>query len=133
MDTPSKNVNFALSETAKRYLQRDLSVMEHSSIRGLVTCLTYSGGYAPERDGKILWDYRGPNFLIAGQKPEHLAAGGYYDLLGFRVWIGEREQRLLEGRTLTTIQYGSPEPAELLVIENVPDDYCAAMMRAGKI
>jgi len=43
------------------------------------------------------------------------------------------EQRLLEDRTLTTIQYGSPEPAELLVIENVPDNYFEAMMREGRI
>jgi hypothetical protein len=133
MDTPSKKVNFTLSETAKRYLQRGLSGAEQSSTRGLVTCLTYSGGYAPERDGKILWEYRGPNFLIAGQKPGNLRPGGYYDLLGFRVWIGEMEQRLLEDRTLTTIQYGSPEPAELLVIENVPDNYFEAMMREGRI
>jgi hypothetical protein len=43
------------------------------------------------------------------------------------------EQRLIEGRTLTTIQFGSPEPAELLVIENAPEDYFEAMMRGGKL
>ena len=132
-DKALRPLNFTLSDSAKQYLQRDLTAADQRSTRGLVTCLTYSGGYAPERGGMILWSYRGPNFLIAGQKPGNLRAGGYYDLLGFRVWIGEIEQRLLDGRTLTTIQYGSPEPVELLVIENVPDDYCEAMIRGGKL
>ena len=101
-------------------------------MRGLVPCLTYSGGFAPTRNGEILWNYRGPNFLIAGHKPGNLPVECYYDLLGFRVWIGKVEQRLLEGRTLTTIQYGSPEPAELLVMQNVPDDYFEAMIE-GRI
>ncbi len=116
---PGKSVNFTLSETGKRYI-RDLLTYsaEGMAARGLVACLTYSGGFEPERDGKILWSYRGPNFLIAGHKPQNLGAGEYYNLLGFRVWIGDIEHRLLEGRTLTTIQYGSPGPAELLVIEN---------------
>ena len=132
--THCKTVNFTVSETAKQYLQRNLSPFAgQMSARRLVTCLNYSGGYAPERDGKILWNYRGPNFLIAGQKPRNLRGGGYYDLLGFRVWIGEMEQTLLEGRNLTTIRYGSPEPAELLVIENAPEDFFETMMRSGKL
>lgn len=132
--TACKPVDFKMSETAKQYLQRALTSSAGGvSAQGLVVCLTYSGGYAPERNGKILWNYLGPNFLIAARRPGNLGAGGYYDLLGFRVWIGEREQKLLEGRKLATIKYGSPEPAELLVIENVPDNYCEAMMRAGKI
>jgi hypothetical protein len=131
---PCDGVNFRISEPAKQYLQSALALSsEQMSARGLMVCLTYSGGYAPTREGKILWNYRGPNFLIAGQKPGSLRAGGYYDLSGFRVWIGKTEQTLLEGRTLTTIQYGSPEPAELLVIENAPEDYFEAMMRGGKI
>jgi hypothetical protein len=126
-------LNFALSDSAKQYLQRDLTAAAQWSTRGLVTCLTYCGGLAPERDGKILWNYKGPNFSIGGQKPGKLRAGRYYDLLGFRVWIAEMEQRLLEGRTLTTIQFGSPEPGELLVIENAPEDYFEVMMRGGKL
>ena len=127
-------MNFTVSETAKQCLQRNLSLFSGDRAgRRLVTCLTYSGGYAPERDGKLLWNYQGPNFLIAGQRPGNLRAGGYYDLLGFRVWIGEMEQTLLESRTLTTIQYGSPEPAELLVIENAPEDYFEILMRGGKL
>jgi hypothetical protein len=126
-------LNFTLSESAKQYLQRDLAAADQWSTRGLVTCLSFSGGFAPERGGKILWNYKGPNFSIAGQKPEKLRPGGYCDLLGFRVWIGDMEQRLLEGRTPTTIQFGSPEPAELLVIENAPEDYFEAMMRGGKL
>src|SRR5436190_24239594 len=123
-DTPCKTVNFTVTETGKQYLQRGLSRFAgEMSERGLVTCLTYSGGFAPEKDGRILWSYRGPNFLIGGQGPGNLRAGGFYDLLGFRVWIGKTEQILLEGRTLTTLQYGSPDPEELLIIEGAPEDY----------
>jgi hypothetical protein len=132
-DTALSPLNFTLSEGAKEYLQRDLTLADQLSTRGLVTCLTYSGGFAPTRDGKVLWNYQGPNFLIAGQKPGNLGPGRYYDLLGFRVWIGKMEQALLEGRTLTTIQYGSLEPAELLVIQNVPDNYFEVMMREGRV
>lgn len=132
--TPYKTVNFTVSETAKQYVQRNLSRFAgEMSARGLVTCLTYSGAFAPEKDGKILWSYRGPNFLIAGQKPGNLRVGGYYDLLGFRVWIGKTEQILLEGRTLTTLHYGRPDPEELLVIEDAPEDYFETMVRAGKL
>ena len=127
------NVNFTLSETAKRHIVGALSTANQLSAGGLVTCLTFSGAYAPARDGQILWNYRGPNFLIAAQKSENLRPGAYCDLLGVRVWIGETEQILLDGKTLTIKQYGSPEPAELLVIENAPDDYFDAMMREGKL
>ncbi len=116
---PGNRVNFTLSETGKRYICDSLTYCAAGmAARGLVVCLTYSGGFEPQRAAKIVWSYRGPNFLIAGHKPQNVPAGEYYDLLGFRVWIGDIEHRLLEGRTLTTIQYGSPEPAELLVIEN---------------
>ena len=106
--------------------------MSECSAQGLVTSLTYSGGLAPKKDGKALWNYRGPNFLIAGQRPAHLRAGAYYDLLGFRVWIGQEEQILLKGKTLTTIHYGTPQPEELLVIEGVPDDYFETTIFGGK-
>ena len=125
------NATFSLSEAAEQYLQQSLaSSVGQMSERGLVTSLTYSGGYAPERDGKILWEYRGPNFLLAGQNPAQLGAGRYYDLLGYRVWIGEIEEILLRGKTLTMIQYGKPAPAELLVIKNAPEDYLEASLRA---
>ena len=77
------------------------------------------------------WDYRGPSFVIAGIKPERLGAGGYYDLLGQRVWISNAEQHLLSGRTLTTLSVDtdSPDPVELLVLENAPEDYFEQILR----
>jgi hypothetical protein len=130
-NTPCKGLNFALSETAKQYLQKVLSQFAGGmSARGLVPCLSYSGGFAPEKDGKILWQYRGPNFLLGGHKPKNLHAGKCYNLLGFRVWIGKIEEILLEGRTLTIIQYGNPDPQELLVIENAGEDYLEKTMQA---
>ena len=75
----------------------------------------------------------GAEFLDCRPKARESSGRWLLRLLGFRVWIGEMEQTLLKGRTLTTIQYGSPEPAELLVIENAPEDYFEIMMRAGKL
>jgi len=131
-NTPCHEVNFTLSEIAKDYLQRSLLIAENMSARGLVSCLSYSGGLTQEKDGKTLWNYSGPNFLIVGQKPQHLGTGRYYDLLGFRVWIGEIEQILLKGRTLTTLQCESPHGMELLVIENAPKNYFETIMSGGK-
>ena len=116
---------FTLTDSARQYLLRGLSI--ERSAQGLVTSLMYCGCLAPEKDGKVLWTYHGPNFLIAGQRPAHLRAGAYYDLLGFQVWIGEVEQILLKGKSLTTIHYGTPQPQELLVIDGAPADYFDTM------
>ena len=116
-------LNLTLSESAKVYLQKYLPFAAEMSRRGLVASLTYSGGMAHDVDGEVLWDYRGPNFVLAGAKPKPADAGGYFDLLGVRVWIGKTERTLLRGKTLTTIWYGNPHPEELLVIENAPPDY----------
>jgi len=78
----------------------------------------------------VLWEYRGPNFLLAGEEPGQPRPGRYFDLLGFRIWIGEIEELLLKGRTLTIIHHGSPEPAELLVIQGAPEDHLETTLRA---
>jgi hypothetical protein len=132
MSETTKPVNFTLSGSAKRYLQGHLAhLTEAASARRLVTCLTFSGGARVEKDGRTLWDYSGPCFTIAGIKPESLGEGGYFDLLGHRVWISRAEEYLLSRRTLTTQMVGtdSPDPGELLVIENAPEGYFEQILR----
>ena len=117
-----------MSEPAKRYFQSVKAFVSDMERRGLVTALTYSGGAAVDEGGKILWEYRGPNFLFGGLKQGELGTGNFYDLLGHKVWIREIEETLLEGMTLTTIMYGDPKPMELLVIENAPENFLERIM-----
>ena len=96
-----------------------------------------------EKNGKVLWEYKGPRFVIGAHKPENLIEGTLYDLLGFPVWMRDFDDHLLKGRVLTASMVGSPEPQEHLVIENAPEDYLkkfsqknagtvlAASLRAG--
>jgi hypothetical protein len=119
-----EKIKFTLSPSAKAHLVKILSNwVESTSQKGLVPILSFSGGGRMEKDGKILWEYRGPEFLIAGQRPEALRGGKYYDLLGFSVWIQDFEQRLLEGQVLTTIKIGNSNDYELFVLANAPDNY----------
>lgn len=121
---PRDKISFTLSSSAEAHLQKILpDWIDGMSKRELVSILSYSGGGRREKGGKVIWEYRGPLFLLAGQKRESLRDGKYYDVLGFPVWIGEIENLLLKGRVLTFIKVGSPEPEEYLVIENAPENY----------
>jgi hypothetical protein len=122
-NTSLKEPKFSLTDSARKHLLSTLPAFTSAvERRGLVTGLTYSGGMALDEGAKILWEYRGPNLLIGGLKQGELGAGNFYDLLGYKVWIREFEEALLEGMTLTTIMYGDPKPMELLVIENAPEN-----------
>ncbi len=124
--TGLKTPSFKMSDSARKYLRSALlSLSPRAQSRGTTVALTYSGGFAAEKDGKMLWQYQGPNFLVAGITAKNPRGGHYYDLLGFRVWIGEVEEALLNGLTLTTITYGESHPEELLVVENAPENFLA--------
>ncbi len=121
-----KTPAFSISASAEKYLRSALlSLHPRAESRGTVMALTYSGGAAVEKDGKMLWQYQGPNFLVAGITAKNPRGGHYYGLLGFKVWIGEVEEALLDGLTLTTITYGESHPEELLVVENAPENFLA--------
>jgi hypothetical protein len=122
---PTKDLNLRLSARARRYLKRCLDpFVGQMSQKGLATSVTYSGGCSvSDKNGRLLWEYRGPHFLIGGEKPESLREGQFYDLLGFRVWIRDRDAILLKSQTLTTIMYGDPHPDELLVPENASEHF----------
>lgn len=91
--------------------------------------LSYSGGGRAEKNGKIIWEYRGALFLLGGQRQEALQKGRYFDLLGFPVWIGEIDQLLLNGRVLTFMEVGTPKPFKHLVIENAPENFFQTVLR----
>jgi len=124
-----KEPKFSMTDSARRHLLSTLpaftSAMER---RGLLTGLTSSGGMDLNEAGKILWQYRGANLLIGGLKQGEPGVGNFYDLLGYKVWIREFEEALLEGVTLTTIMYGDPKPMELLVIENASENFLERCM-----
>ena len=127
---PCDKISFTLSKSAHEYLQKALpGCVEWMSKQNLVPILSFSGGGRHEKDGKVIWEYSGPLFLLAGQKREALRDGKYYDVLGFPVWIGEIDNLLLKGRVLTFMKVGSPEPVEQLVIENAPENYFETALR----
>ena len=123
-------LSFSLSQSAQNYLQE---ILQHRSDQphkpGFVPILSYSGGSRIENEGKVLSDYNGPNFLVGSQKLEALGPGKYYHLLGFPIWIDDSDNLLLKGRTLTVVEVGHPEPMELLVIENAPENYLEIVSR----
>jgi hypothetical protein len=131
-NTPLKEPGFSLSDSARNYFRSWLpDFAPDMERRGMVAALTYSGGPAVQKDGKTLWQYGGPVFLIAGLKSEQLRAGSFYHLMGHKVWIGEMEEALLEGTSLTTAICGSPNPDELLVIENAPENLLERYFKPG--
>jgi hypothetical protein len=121
---PNDKISFTLSKSAQAHLQAVLpDWVGGLSKKGLVPILSYSAGGRDEKDGKVLWEYRGALFTLGGQKREELREGQYYDVLGFPVWIDEFDNHLLKGRVLTFIKVGRPEPEENLVIENAPENF----------
>jgi len=119
-----EKIQFKLSASAEKNLLKDLpNFATEAAKRGRVPVLFYCGGSRVEKNGKILWEYTGPQFLLTAQKAETLCDGRFYDLLGFAVWVEEIEERLLQGRVLTAIQSGNPEQAEILVLEDAPENY----------
>jgi hypothetical protein len=127
---PCDKISFTLSKSAHEHLQKVLpGWVEGMSKQKLVPILSYSGAGSTEKDGKVIWEYRGTLFLLAGQKREALRDGKFYDVLGFPVWIKEIDNLLLKGRVLTFIKVGSPEPQEQLVIENAPENYFEMALR----
>lgn len=100
-----------------------------ASKQGLVPMLGFVGSRRTEKDGKTLWEYQGPLFGLFAEKPERLATGKYYNLLGATVWIDKFSSLLLKGRTLTVKKVGGPEPKDQLVLDNVPEDYVQTALR----
>ena len=99
---PDQKINFTLSNSAEAYLRKSLpGWVEIVLKRGSVPILTHTGGGRAEKDGKIIWQYKGPAFVIAGQKTGSLSGGKYHDLVGCSIWIEELECIMLKGRTLT--------------------------------
>ena len=126
-------LSFTLSKSAQEHLQKILPGYEEGmSKRKLVPTLSYAGAGRKEKDGKVIWEYKGPLFLLAGQKCEAPRDGKYYDVLGFPVWIGETDNLLLKGRVLTFMRVGSPEPEDQLVIENAPENYFEMALRDNR-
>lgn len=129
-DLPCDHINFTLSKSAREHLQKLLpGWVGRMSERKLVPILCWSGGGRTEKGGKVIWEYRGPLFSLAGQKREALRDGRFYDVLGFPIWMGEMDSLLLKDRVLTFMKVGSPEPIGQLVIENAPDNYFEAAVR----
>jgi hypothetical protein len=123
-DATGDKINFTLSESAEAYLRKILpSAVDHMSKRGIVPILSHRGGGTAKKDGKVTWHYRGPAFALAGQKPEFLNDGKYYNLFGCSIWIEELENIMLKGHVLTMQKVGSPEPLSFLVIQNAPENY----------
>ena len=123
---PGDKIDFSLSKSAQEYLSGILpNWTQQMSERGFVPMLSYSGSETAtcKKSGKVTWEFRGALFLLAGHRPEALRDGGYFDLAGFRVWIGNMDQRLLSGRVLTFVEVGAPEPKRRLVIENAPENF----------
>lgn len=125
MNTQSslEKIDFASSASAEAHLLKYLPEWVGTmSKQGIVPILSWCGGTKMEKGGKVLWEYTGPQFCVAGQKPEALSGGKYYDLLGCPVWIEEFSINVLKGHVLTTMKIG-PEDNEILIIENAPADY----------
>ena len=123
-------MSFTLYGPAQQHLQTVLpDFVRVLSERGLVPILSHAGAGRTEKEGKVIWEYQRPVFLLAGQKREALGPGKYYDLLGFPVWIAEFDNLVLKGRVLTFMRIGEPKPEEHLVIEDAPQNYLDLAMR----
>jgi hypothetical protein len=124
-------IDFTLTESAQEYLSKTLADwVKQTSEKGLVPILSYAGEGRSEKDGKIIWEYRGGAlFLLANQRREALQSGRYFNLLGFSVWIGDIDQLFLKGRVLTFMGVGAPEPRKHLVIENAPENFFQTVLR----
>jgi hypothetical protein len=128
--TSHNKASFTLSKSAQEHLQDILpNWIDECSKKGLVPILSHSGVCRKEKGGKVLWEYRGPDFLLAGQRIEALGSGKYYDLLGCPVWIDDFDNHLLTRKVLTAINFGSPEAEVFLVLENAPDNYFETAMQ----
>lgn len=131
-ELPCEIMNFSLSKPAEDYLKGVLpDFVEFMSKQELVPSLSHSRGSRSKKDGRVVWEYNGPLFLLAGQKREALRVGKYYDVLGYLLWIEEIDSRILKDRVLTFMKVGRPEPREFLVIENAPDNYFDVAMRGN--
>lgn len=132
-DIRSDQADFALSESAQKYLSKTLpDWTKHTLERGNVPMLSFAGAGHTQQDGKVTWEYRGALFLLASQKREMLRGGKYYDVMGFSLWMYEFDYLLLKGRVLTYTKVGAPHPEEHLVIENAPEDFFETVFKQGK-
>lgn len=119
---PPKKIAFTFSPTAQERLSTVVPAWIGQTLKkGLVPILSYDRGERRERQGRVVWEYSGPQLGMFGQRPEALRNGHFYDLFGFQVWIAESEYLLLKGKTLTFTKVGGPEPKERLVIESTHD------------
>lgn len=123
-DPPRSEIDFTLSESAQNYVLQILpKFAETLSKRGLDLAFNWVGSGRTEKNRKVIWEYTGPFFMFGGRKPGERTFEKPYNLLGYTVWMMEMDTLLLNGRVLTLMSVGSPEPHAELVIENAPDDY----------